>query len=94
LSPNLVPCVEGTRANGLPDAEIPELHGLRWLIDNATITKAQPSSVNCNTDVWSAALWDGACIAVTERKYWQWWRLLHHTSLEISRSLISQLWIE
>jgi hypothetical protein len=67
LTPNLVDCVEGTRANGLPDAEIPELHGLRWLIDNATITEAQPSSVNCNTDVWSAALWDGACIAVTER---------------------------
>jgi plasmid maintenance system antidote protein VapI len=49
LSPNLVDCVEGTRANGLPEAEIPELHGLRWQTDNATITEAQRSSVKCDT---------------------------------------------
>jgi hypothetical protein len=42
-----------------PDVEIPELHGLRWQIDNATITQAQPSSVNCNTDVLPVALWGG-----------------------------------
>jgi len=45
----LVDCVEGTRANGFPDAEIPELHGLRWQTDNTTITEAQRSSVKCHT---------------------------------------------
>ena len=59
-----------------PDVQIPELHGLRWQTDNATITQAQPSSVNCNTDVPPVAPWDGASMAVTESKYWQRWRLM------------------
>jgi len=64
LSPNLVDCVEGTCADGLPDTEIPDLHGLRWQTDNATVTDAQRSSVKCDTALRLAHFFD------TSAQFW------------------------
>ena len=64
MSPNLVDCVEGTYADGLPDSEIPDLHGLRWQTDNATVTDLQRSSVKCDTALRLAHFFD------TSAQFW------------------------